>query len=141
MAVQETTTRFTYNMSWIVSAYINACILESTTAVERSPGARILVSFQYLIDELDRGWYTGHALLRSLQDLFTVRAGRRAVLALAYALPPPVPQTIDVDVRAGGGSGGGVIALRGQRRNDRNREVIPNPLAIQLLRILNGGNM
>ena len=70
MEEEETTTQFTYNMSWIVSAYMNACILESTAAVERDPGARILVSFQYLIDELDHGWYTGRALPRSLQDLF-----------------------------------------------------------------------
>ena len=34
-----------------------------------------------------------------------------------------------------------MIAPRGRRQNDRNREVIPKPLAIQLLRILNGGNM
>ena len=63
MAVQETTTRFTYNMSWIVLAYMNACILASTAAAEGDPGARILVSFQYLIDELGHGRDTGHALL------------------------------------------------------------------------------
>ena len=146
MADQETTTRFAYDVSWIVSAYLNACILASMAAAEGGPGARIPVSFWYLINELNHGWYTWHVLLRSLQDLLTVRAGRRAALALAAALPPPPPRSIDVDSRAGGGggvgggSGGGVIILRGRLRNDRDGEVIPNPCPIQSLRILNGGN-
>ena len=115
-------------------------------AAEEDPGARTPVSFQYLINELDHGWYTGHTLPRSLQDILTIRAGRRAALAEAAAHPPPAPQIIDVDGRAGGGGssggsrGGGVILTRGQRRNDRNMEVIPNPCPIQLLHILSGEN-
>ena len=58
MAEQETTTRFAYKVSWIVSAYLNACILALTMAAEGDPGARIPVSFQYLIDKIDHGWYT-----------------------------------------------------------------------------------
>ena len=94
IADQETTTRFAYDMLWIVSTYLNTCILASTAASEGDPGARTPVSFQYLIDELDHGRYTGRALPRSLQDLLTVRAGRRAALALAAALPPPASRTI-----------------------------------------------
>ena len=32
MAEQETTTRFTYGVSWIMAAYLNDCILVSTAA-------------------------------------------------------------------------------------------------------------
>ena len=100
MAEQETAARFAYDVSWILSTYLNACILALTTAAEGDPGVHITVSFQYLLNELDHGWYTRRALPRSLQDLLTVHAGQRAVLALAATLPPPAPQTIDVDGRA-----------------------------------------
>ena len=126
MAKQETTTRFSYNVSLIVLAYLNACILELTAVAEGGPGARTPVSFQYLINEIDHGWYTGCALLRSLQDILTVRAGRRASLALAAVLPLPAPRTIGGDGRVGGGGGGsgggggGVIVPRGRRRNERD---------------------
>ena len=142
MAEQETMTQFAYHVSCIQSAYLNACILESTAAAEGDPGARTPVSFQYLINELDHGWYIGCALLRSLQDLLTVRAGRRAGLALAAAMPLPAPRSLGVDGRAGGGSGsgggsgGGVIVLRGRHWNDRYREVITKPCTIQRLSIL-----
>ena len=85
---------------------------------------RTPVSFQYLIDELDHGRYTGRALPRSLQNLLTIRAGRRTALASAAALPLPAPWTLGRDGRArgrgGGGSGGGVIVPMGRRRNDRD---------------------
>ena len=99
MADQETTTRFAYDVSWIVLAYLNACVLASTAAAEGDPGARIPVSFRYLINELDHSWYTGLALPRSFEDLLTFRAGRHAALALAAALPSPAPRSIDVDGR------------------------------------------
>ena len=75
IAKQEATTQFAYDLSWIVSAYLNACILALTTAVEGYLGVCTPVSLQYLIDELDQGWYTGHTLLRYLQDLLTARVG------------------------------------------------------------------
>ena len=116
----------------------------ATAAVtEGDPGAHTPVSFQYLIDELDQGWYIGSTLLRSLQDILTVRAGRSAVLAAAAAHPLPAPYTIDVGGRAGGRDAGGgrTIVPRGRRRNDCDREVIPNPCPIQRLHILSGENM
>ena len=103
-----------------------------------------LVSFQYLIDKLDHGWYTGRTLPRSFQDLLTVRTGRREALASAATLPPPKPQTIGRDGRAGdggsggGGGGGGVIVTRQRRQNDCDGEVIPNSRPIKRLRILSG---
>ena len=102
---QDTTTWFAYNVSWIVSEYLHACIL--ALAAEGDPGACTLVSFQYLIYELGHGWYTRCTLPRSLQNILTIRAGRRAELAASAAQPPPAPQTIDVEGRAGGGRGGG----------------------------------
>ena len=151
MAEQETTTRFDYDVSWIVSAYLNARILASTASTEGEPGARTQVSLQYLIDELNHSRYTGRALLRYLQDLLTVRAGRctalalagrHAALASAAVLPLPAPQTIDGDGRSGGrgGGGGGVIGTRGGCWNERDGEVITNPHTIQRLRILSGEN-
>ena len=148
MAEQDTTKRFAYDVSWIVSAYLNACILASTAAAEEEPEARIPVSFQYLIFELDHSRYTGRALPRSLQDLLTVPEGRHAghcaVLTSAAALSPLAPRTIDVEIKArgesdgGGGGGGRVIAPKGQRRNYCDGEVIPNPRPIQRLCILTG---
>ena len=144
MEEEETTMRFAYDVSWIVLAYLNACIL---AAAEGDPGVRTPVYFQYLIDELDNGRYTGRALPMSLQDLLTVHEGRRAMLAETDVQPPPTPWTIYVDGRAGGGGGGrgggggGVIVPRGRCWNDRNREVIPNPCPIQCLHILSGENM
>ena len=37
MAEQKTTTQFAYDVSWIVSAYLNACILLSTAAADGGP--------------------------------------------------------------------------------------------------------
>ena len=93
MVEQETTTRFAYDVAWIVSAYLNVCILASTGAAEGDPGARTPVSFQYLIDEQYHGGYTGRALPRSLQDILTFRAVRRAALELAATLPHPAHWT------------------------------------------------
>ena len=146
MADQETMTRFAYDVPWIILAYLNTCILTSTVVAEGDPGARTLVTFQYLIDELENGWYTGRALLKSLQDLLIVRVGKLEALALAAALPLLAPRTLGGDGRAigggggGGGGGGRVILPRGWRWNERNREVIPNPCPIQRLRILSGEN-
>ena len=120
MAEQDTRTRFAYKMLWILLAYLNACILASNTAAEGDPGACILVSFRYLINELDHGRYTERAIPKSLQDFLTVCTGQRAALASAVALAPPAPRTIDVDVRSGGVGGGGVIVPRGRRRNERD---------------------
>ena len=137
-AEQEATTQFAHDMLWIVSAYLNACILASTASVEGDLGARIPVSFQYLINELDHGGYTGRKLPWSLHDLLTVRAGRYVALAAGAAQLPPVPHTIDVVGRSGGGCGSGVIVSRGWRWNDHSGEVIPNPLPIQCICILSG---
>ena len=38
MAEQKTTTQFAYDVLWIVSAYLNACILELTAMAEGDPG-------------------------------------------------------------------------------------------------------
>ena len=46
MAEQETTTWFAYDVSWIVSAYLNTYILASTAEMEGDPGVRTPVSFQ-----------------------------------------------------------------------------------------------
>ena len=102
MVEQETTTQFVYDVSWIVLTYLNAYILESTAAAEGDLGALRPVFWQYLINEPDQGRYTGRSLPRSLQDLLTVRAGRRAALALAATLAPPAPLTIGGDGQAGG---------------------------------------
>ena len=110
---------------------------------------RTPVSFQYLIDELDHGGYTGCAFMRFLQDILTSRSGRHAELASAAALPPPAPRIIGGGGgrfggggggRGGGrtGGGGGMIVPRGRLYNDRDGEVIPNPHPIQRLRILSG---
>ena len=122
-------TRFAYNMSWIVLAYLNACILTLMSEAEGGPGERTPVLFQYLINELNHGQYTGRALSRSIRDILTVRSGRHAALASAAGLPLPAPWTIcgDGQARGGGGGGGGVIVPRERRRDDCNREVIPNP--------------
>ena len=96
-------------------------------AVEGDPWALTLVSFQYLINELNYGRYTGRTLLRYLQNLLTVHAGRRAALAVAAAQPLPAPQIIDVGGRSGGG--GGVIVPRGRRQNDHEREAPPQNLS------------
>ena len=132
MEEQETMTRFAYYMLWIVSAYLNACILASMAAAEGDPGERTPVLFQYLIDELDHGRYTGRALPRSIRDLLTVRAGIHAALASTAALHLPAPRTICGYGQDGGGGGGrgGVIVPRGRRRNDRDGEVILNPCPI-----------
>ena len=131
--------RFAYDVSWIALAHLNACILASTTAAERDPGAGTLVSFQYLINELNHCWYTGHTLPIYLQYLLTICAGRRAALEAAVSQPPNAPQIIDVSGRAGGG--GGVIVPIGRRWNDCGREVTPNPRPIQRLHILSVENI
>ena len=66
MVEQETMKQLVYDVLWILSAYLNACILASMAAAEEELGSCILVSFQYLIDELNHGRYTGRALLRFL---------------------------------------------------------------------------
>ena len=50
MAEKETTTRFAYDVSWTVLAYLNACILALTAVAEGDPEERTPVSFQYLIN-------------------------------------------------------------------------------------------
>ena len=125
-------TRFAYDMLWIVSAYLNACILASMAAAEGYPGEPTPVLFQYLIDELDHGRYTGRALPRSIRDLLTVRASIHVALASTSGLTLPAPRTICGYGQDGSGGGGGgvVIVPRGRRRNDRDGEVIPNPCPI-----------
>ena len=146
MAEQETTTRFTYNVSWIISEYLSAYILALTAAADGDPGAHTPFPFNYLINELDPGCYNGRALPRPLQNLLTARTGICAALASAAALPPPAPCTIDGYGQSGGGDdgggrdGGGVIVPRGRRRNERNGEVIPNPCPTQRIYILSGEN-
>ena len=62
--------------------------------------------FQFLIDELDYGWYTGRALPRPLQDILTVGTGRHAALESASVMLLSAPRTIGGDGRAGAGDGG-----------------------------------
>ena len=97
MAKQETTAWFAYDVSWILSTYLNACILASMALAEGGPGARTPVLFQYPIDEIHHCRYTGREIPRSLKDILTVCVGRRAALASAAALPPPKARTIGRD--------------------------------------------
>ena len=46
MGEKEKTTRFVYDVSWILLAYLNTCVLALTAAAEGEPGACITVSFQ-----------------------------------------------------------------------------------------------
>ena len=49
----ESTTRFAYDVSWVVGRYLNACVLASLAAGQGDPGARTPCSFQLIINELD----------------------------------------------------------------------------------------
>ena len=50
----ESTTRFAYDVSWVVARYLNACVLYSSAARQGDPGARTPCSFRFIINELDR---------------------------------------------------------------------------------------
>ena len=53
----ESTTRFAYDVLWVVGRYLNACILAPSAARKGDPGARTPCSFQFIIAELDHGRY------------------------------------------------------------------------------------
>ena len=58
----EATTRFAYDMSWVMGRYLNACILASLVERQGDPGARTPCSFQFIIAELDHRRYAGRQL-------------------------------------------------------------------------------
>ena len=87
----EASTCFAYDMLWVVGRYLNACVLASSAAGQGDPGARTPCSFQFIINELDHGRYTGRQLPAYLQDLLNVRARRRALAAPPPPPPPPPP--------------------------------------------------
>ena len=76
MGDAESTTRFAYDVLWVVGRYLNACILDSLAAGQGDPGARTMCSFQFIINELDHGRYGGCHLPASLQGLLNGRCGR-----------------------------------------------------------------
>ena len=80
----DSTTRFTYDVSWVVGRYLNACVLASLAAGQGDPGARTPCLFQFIINELDHGRYAGRQLPASLQSLLNGRTRQRAL-----ADPPP----------------------------------------------------
>ena len=51
----ESTTRFAYDVSWVVGRYLNACVLASSAAGKGDPGARTPCLFQFIINEMDHG--------------------------------------------------------------------------------------
>ena len=53
MVDADSTTRFAYDLSWVVGLYLNACVLASSEAGQGNPGARTPCSFQFIINELD----------------------------------------------------------------------------------------
>ena len=81
----EATTRFAYDLLWVVGRYLNACVLASSAAGKGDLGARTPCSFQFIINKLDHGRYAGRQLPASLQGLLNVRARRQAL-----AEPPPL---------------------------------------------------
>ena len=53
----ETTTRFAYDVSWVVGRYLNTCILASSVTRQRDPGAQTPCLFQFIIAKLDHRQY------------------------------------------------------------------------------------
>ena len=51
----ESTTRFAYDVSWVVARYLNACVLASSAAGQGDPGARTLCCSSLL----SMNWTTG----------------------------------------------------------------------------------
>ena len=132
----EATTRFAYDMSWVMGRYLNACILASLVERQGEPGARTPCSFQFIIAELDHMRYASRQLPASLQGLLSVRSRQRALSA--PSTPPPAPQ-IRYEPAEGTDSKcrrDALVAAWGRRREDLSGEVIANPRTIQRLRLL-----
>ena len=96
----ESTTRFAYDVSWVVARYLNTCVLASSEEGQGDPGERTQCSFQFIINELDHGQYAGRQLPASLQGLLNGRTRRRALAAPPNPPPSPAPQIRNEAVRA-----------------------------------------
>ena len=140
MENSESTTCFAYDVSWVVGCYLNACILASSAARQGDPGARTPCSFQFIINKLDHGRYSGRQLPASLQGLLSVRARRRALAAPPPPSPAPQIRYEPAEGTDSQGRRGALVAPRGRCRKDRSREAIVNPRPIQRLRLLPGEN-
>ena len=69
----DSTTRFAYDVSWVVARYLNVCVLASPAAGQGDQGARTSCSFQFIINDMDHGQYAGRQLPASLQGLLNGR--------------------------------------------------------------------
>ena len=136
----EATTRFVYDVLWVVGRYLNACIMASSAARQGDPGARTPCSFQFIIAKLDPGRYAGRQLPASLQGLLSVRARRQALAAPSTPSPAPQTRYEPADGNDSQGRRGALVAPRGRRREDRSGESIANPRPIQSLCLLPGEN-
>ena len=67
----ESTTRFAYDVSWVVGRYLNACVLASLAAGQRDLGARTPCLFQFIINELDHGVRDPRSLCPAAKDART----------------------------------------------------------------------
>ena len=81
METRHRCTAFTYDVSCIIGDYLNACMKALATVSLSDPGRRILVSFQYLKDELRHIRYVGFPLTPSLGSLLLTRDTQRVVEA------------------------------------------------------------
>ena len=136
----EATTRFTYNVSWVVGRYLNACILASSAARQGDLGARMPCSFHFIISKLDHGQYAGRQPPTSLQGLLSVRARRRALAAPSTPSPAPPIRYEPAGGNDSQGRRGAMVAPWGRRCEDRSGEANANPRPIQNLRLLPGEN-
>ena len=73
MEISHRCTTFDYDVSCIIGNYLNVCMKASVTVSLLYPGGRILVSFQYLKDNLSHSHYVGGPLLTSLRTLLLTR--------------------------------------------------------------------
>ena len=55
MAHAEAATKFAYDVSLVMSRYLNACIQASASAGMQDAGAMKGCSFKFIIDEMERG--------------------------------------------------------------------------------------
>lgn len=135
-----------YDVWWILSRYFNNYITYSTAAREGDPGARLPVSLQHLLKEMDPGHYMRQPLLIALKLLLDTRNTRRTPIVLAPQLAPYLLPLIGGGgvgkgiVCASAGTGGGIVKLDPCFRNKHDSEVIPNPRPVQHLCLLQGEN-
>ena len=137
----EATTRFAYDVSWLVGRYLNACILVSLATRQEDPGAQTPCLFQ--VHHCRTRPRVVHRTPATCvpPSLLSVRAQRRA-LAAPLTLPPS-PQIRYEPEDNGNESQGGrgaLVAPRGHRRDECSGEAITNLRPIERLRLLLGEN-